>query len=148
MEAQPLVFLEFAALFSRFLAVFGVASLIVISKRLACAAGAGKLRPCGRDLRGRPAPSESLGPFHRPVKNPKNDDGVSLMDVGNHVWQTGEDQLARSFHATRPPHTGILHERLDASSDLKHCINRRLGVVPADISFDRFEILASGARPL
>jgi hypothetical protein len=80
------------------------------------------------------------------MKDSKNDDGIALMGIWNHVGQTAEDQLPCSFNATWPSSAGMIHEHFDASNDLKHSIDRRRRVVTADI--DRLKVLASGVRPL
>jgi len=82
------------------------------------------------------------------MKYSKNDDVISLMDICNHVWQAAGDQLARPFYATRPAHAWMIRKHLDPSNDIKHRVDGGVRVVATDISFDRLEILASGARPL
>jgi hypothetical protein len=42
----------------------------------------------------------------------------------------------------------MLRQYFDASNDLKYRGDGCVGIIAADISFDRFQILASGACPL
>ncbi len=93
-------------------------------------------------------PSKALGPFHGAMKNPKNNDGIPLIDIRDYIWQSADNQFARTFHAAGSSHAGMLRECFDVPNDLQYSVDRCLGVVPADVSLDRFEILASGARPL
>ena len=82
------------------------------------------------------------------MKDSKDDDRVSLVEVGNYVRQTAQDQLTRAIYSARPADAGMPCKHFDARDDFKHPVDRRGRVVAADVSLDRFEILVSGARPL
>jgi len=69
------------------------------------------------------------------MKDSKNSDGVSLMDVGNYM-QAAEDQFASPFQPPWTPNARMLHKHLDASNDLNDRLNRCVQVVAANISRD------------
>jgi hypothetical protein len=80
------------------------------------------------------------------VKNSKDNECIALMNVWHHIRQ--EHELASSLYPARPPHAGMLCKHFDASNDLKHRVDRGVWIVATDILLDRFQISASGARPL
>ena len=82
------------------------------------------------------------------MKNSKDNECVALMNVWHHIRQDPEHELASSLYPAWPPHAWMLCKHFDASNDLKHRVDRGFRVVATDILLDRFQISASGARPL
>jgi hypothetical protein len=91
--------------------------------------------------------SKGLWPLHRSVK-------ARRMTIVSLWWTQGstQDRLPRTslrIPAKRPvrPMPGC-SAGMSTRRIIKHRVDSLVGVVAADILFDRFQIVASGARPL
>ena len=71
------------------------------------------------------------------------DAGCSLDPVDRDERRSADDKLARTFHAPRPAHLGVLQEHVDLVLDLAVLICRRQRVVLGDV-VELIEAIAIG----